>query len=320
MMPASDAPPRLSVVVEFETAGLAVASRVQDNLDELRRQVAALGVPAEIVVSSSALWVGCPADLLNVVLPGASYYALKDWGMRHARGDVVVFLDADCRLAGGYLAALWQAFEADPELWCLTGRTRYAGSSALCRLNTALSFGYLYDPNAATPVPYAALSHNVALRVGHAPQRPFGEWHGRVNGDRYLTDWYGARGRPPRLDPRLLIFHEDPSGSLRLTLERHLREHLKHAGEVDALRLSSAAGRRALRSAWQSLPKRARKLARWGEHAGLGRGDRALASVVLPMYSLLDLLAVTLVIGVPSLRRRWLEYQNGRPCHPSSPS
>src|SRR5207244_2556909 len=49
MSPASDAAPRLSVVLEFETAGLAAASQVHDNLDELRRQVVALGVPAEIV-------------------------------------------------------------------------------------------------------------------------------------------------------------------------------------------------------------------------------------------------------------------------------
>jgi glycosyltransferase involved in cell wall biosynthesis len=305
-----EAPQAMSVVIEMETAELAVEKRVGANIDEVVRQAEGLPCAAEVLVVSGKRWDGAPRRVRVVVAEGESYYALKNTGAAHATGDLVVFLDADCRIASGYLRVVFERFARDASLECLAGRTRYAGDTVASRINTALSFGYLWRERAGERG-YAVLSHNVAVRRSTLGGPPFGPFRGRVRGDLYLTNYYRARHAPPVIVDELLVEHEDCSFSLRLLLERHLREHLKHVEDVKELGLTTPAGRTALRSVRRSIGARWRKLRAYGRDVGVGRGGMCLAGALLPFYFVCDLLAVTATLSFRAVGRRWLGYQNG---------
>jgi glycosyltransferase involved in cell wall biosynthesis len=307
-----DAAPVISVVIEMETAELAAEKRVAANIDEVLRQAEGLPGVAEVLVVRRERWEGAVRGVRVVVAPGQSYYALKNAGAEQAKGDVLVFLDADCRIAPGYLSIVFERFACDPNLECLAGRTRYAGETVASRINTALSFGYLWGAKAGE-CGYAVLSHNVAVRRSTLCGPPFGAFRGRVRGDLQLTNYYRTRHAPPVIADALLVEHEDCSFSPRLLLERHLREHLKHVEDVSELGLTTPAGRTALRSVLRSIGHRWRKLRAYGRHVGVGRGGMCLAGALLPLYLVCDLLAVTATLSFRVLGRRWLAYQNGVP-------
>jgi len=304
--------PLLSVVVEFQTAGLAPEPSILANVDEILRQVAALPAPGgEVWLVSSEEWRERPRGVRNIVAKGSSYYALKNIGAQYASGNVIVFLDADCRIATDYVDVVLRYFASNVWRGCVGGRTRYAGRSAASRVNTALSFGYLWTspPHQRYPL----LAHNVAVRRSTMPVPPFGPFHGRVRGDMHLTNYYRERGEGPDLEPSMLVDHEDCSFSPVLLIERHLREHLKHIDSPGELGLATPSGRAALRSALRSMTRRWHKLHAYGKAVGIGRMGVLFAIVALPSYWLVDCVAVFLTLSVSVLGRRWVAYQNGTP-------
>lgn len=303
--------PLLSVVVECQTAGLATEVSIAENLDEIVRQVAKLPAPGgEVLLVSGEHWRGRSIGVRVIVAKGSSYYALKNIGAHYARGDVIVFLDVDCRIASGYVDAVLRHYASSMSRGCVGGRTRYAGRSAASRVNTALSFGYLWI-NSPPRQGYALLAHNVAVRRSSMPVPPFGPFNGRVRGDLHLTDYYRERGEGPDLEPSMQVDHDDCSFSLVLLIERHLREHLKHIESAEELGIATASGRAALRSALWSMTRRWHKLRDYGQAVGIGRTGMLFAIVALPLYWLMDCVAVFLTVSIPGLGRRWVAYQNG---------
>jgi len=303
-------PPLLSVVVELQTASLTREPMAAANLHEILRQVGELQPPGgEVLLVSSEEWAERPTGVRNIVARGLSYYALKNVGAQHASGDVIVFLDADCRIANEYFGAILQHFAANASHECVGGRTRYAGSSSFSRLNTALSFGYLW--NRPVPLGYALLAHNVAVRRKTMPTPLFGPFHGRVRGDMYLTCHYREQGEGPDIEPGMLVDHEDCSFSPALLMERHLREHLKHISSTDELGIATPAGRAALRSAIGSMTRRWHKVRNYGAAVNMGRTGLLLAIFLLPLYWVMDCVAVFLTLAISGLGRRWIAYQNG---------
>lgn len=304
--------PLVSVVIEHQTAELSTAPHVIRNLREVTAQLAALPAPGgEVILVSAHPVIDPPAGVRCLLYPGQSYYSLKNAGMREARAEIVIFTDADCRLGPGYIQRVLFLFNTRPELHCLAGRSNYDGTGFLARMNTALSFGYLHNPQTHSTKPYGILAHNVAIRADSAPEQPFGPFTGRVAGDTWMTEWYTAQGTPPYLDGELVVFHEDPSFSVVLRMDRQLREVLqtiRHASDLRPWRLGAwiAMGKAVLSPLW-----RARKLVRFGGHLGLGYGSLLLAMPVLLLYGLADVLAVLAMILVPGLGDRWIRYQNG---------
>jgi len=82
----------VSVVIENQTADLSSESHVMRNLEEALRQVKALPAPGGevIMVSGKPFDTAVPEGVRYVVLPGKSYYVLKNAGMGEARGEVVI--------------------------------------------------------------------------------------------------------------------------------------------------------------------------------------------------------------------------------------
>jgi len=303
----------VSVVIENQTADLSSESHVMRNLEEALRQVKALPAPGGevIMVSGKPFDTAVPEGVRCVVLPGKSYYVLKNAGMGEARGEVVIFTDADCRLGEGYVERVIERFRKDDAVSCLAGRSYYDGRGFLCRMNTALSFGYLHDPKANFPAPYGVVAHNVAVRAADAPKAPFGDYLGRVTGDAWLTEWYRARGRGPLLARDLVVYHEDPSYSVTLRMDRQLREVLWSATGLDDLRPWKVSAWRALGKACLSPLWRGRKLVRYGRHVGMNPVSIALSVPMLVLYGVADVAAVLTMMLVPSVGERYLRYQNG---------
>ena len=304
--------PLLSVIVETHTAELSSEPHVRENLQEVVRQVRTLPGPGgEVLLVSDGPIDPVPPGTRLLVSPGLDYYGLKNAGARAAKGEYLVFFDSDCRPSANCVETVLEQFHCHPDAWCLAGASVYDGSSLLARLNTAMSFGYLHDPSAKTPEPYGVLAHNVAVRRGKSPAEPFGPWSGRVRGDAWLTEWFNRAGHPPLLVPAMTIRHEDPSFSLRLRMDRQLREVFGHVRSEKDLRPWTKDGMLAAAKAILSPGWRARKLLRYGHHVGLGVIGKLMGLPLVLFYGLLDCGAAALLFTVPSLRRSYFRYQNG---------
>lgn len=303
--------PLVSVIVETHTAELSSEPHVRDNLMEVVRQVQSLPSPGGEVIIVTDGPVEAPTGTQVLVEPGLEYYGLKNAGAKAASGEFLVFFDSDCRPAPDYLSNVIARFRANPDAWCLAGASLYDGRSLLAQLNSALSFGYLHDREKKTPKPYGILAHNVAIRRSKSPDEPFGPLRGRVRGDAWMTDWFTKQGHPPLLVPELRIYHEDPSFSLLLRMDRQLREVFSHVRSEKDLRLWKRDGAVALSKAVLSPAWRARKLFFYGQNVGLGFFKKLLGIPVVIFYGVLDWIAAVVLFIVPSLRKRYFRYQNG---------
>jgi hypothetical protein len=153
------------------------------------------------------------------------------------------------------------------------------------------------------------LGHNVAYRREVVGRDPFGPFTGRVGGDRYLTEYLRRNGHRIVLVPGMRIRHEDITFSLRGTLERHVREHLLPVpyGRPEqrfslAFTLASLLVRPILRMQRQFRARRP---------LGLRLRHTPIVLAVNAAYAAFDAVAVLVVLAVPTLRRRWLDFLIG---------
>ena len=309
----------LSVVIDLSPTWITGRCDVQARVRAWLAEAARLGpgVRCEVVVASGAgEWPDVEAPpgvtLRRLHCAGTHHYALKNAGVNGARGRIVVSGDGDCRPCEGFLVAVWRAFE-DPNVKAVGGVSAYDGDGLLSRMHTAASMGYLHcgqeglDRN-------MILGHNVAYRREVVGRDPFGPFTGRVGGDRYLTEYLRRNGHRIVLVPGMRIRHEDITFSLRGTLERHVREHLLPVpyGRPEqrfslAFTLASLLVRPILRMQRQFRARRP---------LGLRLRHTPIVLAVNAAYAAFDAVAVLVVLAVPTLRRRWLDFFIGTSAAP----
>lgn len=303
--------PDLTLVLEATTGDITGACDVRRNLDEWLREaetvrprrteilLVAPAAPRALTALASATGV----RLLE--LTGAGYYALKNAGANDARGAIVLFSDLDCRPVPGYALALLDAF-SDPAVGGVAGRSFYDGDGLLTRINSANSFGDLHRGPRVFERGFA-LAHNVAVRRDLYERDPWGPFVGRIGGDSYFTRHVRASGRRLVLEERLLIRHEDLSWQPRGLVERHLRDTFVPL-DYGTLR-QRFSGPFVLACALLLRPAlRMRRVLRAGPRLGLRLVHAPVVLAVEAAYWIFDLALTLIVLGVPRLRRRWLDF------------
>ena len=314
---AKTASPVVSVVLELDTRAVTGHISIDESVSaQLNQQGFEENEVEYIVVGPRAIdtsgWMNKVVAISVPAGDGKGYYEYKNVGALNARGKYIAFWDSDCRPTSDYLAYAVQLLEDSPELSGVGGVTFYDGSTWLTTMNTILSFGYLhrYQVRQELEAKDAILSHNVVIRKDAFPERPFGDYTARMEGDTYLSEYARQQGAPLHIDPHLKIQHEDPTFSLRGLLERHLRDVFCALPEKVPLTQRQLF----LYAFWKALvsPKeRLGILRQYAPYLGWTRRKANAAMPILMLYGVIDACAIAVMLFKPSLLRKWLEYQFG---------
>lgn len=168
------------------------------------------------------------AQIETVVVPGCSIYEAWNLGLDQARGDIVMFLNADDELAGGAVAAIEMAFKREPTADLVAGRAAFADADRPAeeeRVLPALSGAWQIGP-LVTGVPAinaVAFRPSVFARYGRFDGRY------RIAGDRAFLLELALQDAPPMLvttEALLYRYHVHPGS---LTLQRSLAQRLRIA-------------------------------------------------------------------------------------------
>ena len=205
-------PPFVSVVVETSTWTGESDIVLADTLCALAGQTYPRDRFEVIVVlghdrDARTLEMTRPLDGLRVVQMAApaSYYALKREGVRHARGEIVAFVDADNRVAPPWLEEIIRPFAGAREIAAVLGRVRYQ-ESFLSRMWDVLWWSRAYEREG--PIDRLFSANNLAVRrplleadFFHDPGRYRGLW------ERVMSDRLQQAGGRIWLAPRAVLFH-----------------------------------------------------------------------------------------------------------------
>ena len=86
---------------------------------------------------------------------------LKDAALAYCRHDLVAVVEADCLPRPGWLAALYESVEKDPQIDAVSGRTSYGEDTMMKRVMSLLDRGFIERRNRHGQVIHA--SNNGAL-------------------------------------------------------------------------------------------------------------------------------------------------------------
>lgn len=309
----------LTIVIEMDTKE--ITGGIYDyyaSLHEWLKQADALYPRrCELLVSSSYDHLTVEqlsterTPIKNIYTPGANYYGLKNAGANAALGRIVFFSDSDCRPHEGFLVEVLTAFE-DPAVQCAAGRSVYDGVGLLTRINSTTSFGYLHQGD-STLESSCVLSHNVAVRRDSYQRDVFGPFNGRMTGDMYLTNCYRQHSGV-RIVPGMLIYHEDYTFNLRGLLDRHLRDifySLNRLVQNDEPPRFRKIFRKVMRKALKRPIRQLQLLGSWGHALGVYPRHYPIAVLMFSVHAVLNISASLVILLVPSLTRRWLNYEFG---------
>lgn len=314
-VPSQDESPTVSVVIETLTADVSGgATRVGEGA---RAHFAQSGfrdgeIEYVIVGPRESDVSGFGKSARSVAVPKGGYYEYKNAGFQAARGRYVAFWDSDCRPSPDYLELAVSHLDKSPGLLACAGVSSYDGASWLSEMNTILSFGFLHqyrEPESLGASDWMQ-AHNVVVRRDGFHPRPFGDYTARMDGDNFCASYAALRGHPPLVEPRMRIFHEDPSFSISHLLERHLREVFGFVSQKPPLTRARLL-RVAFRSALARIKTRFGRLRKLSPYFGWSPLKIAAAAPVLAFYTLLNLAALAALAAKPSLLDRWLRYQFG---------
>ncbi len=225
------------------------------------RQTARARVAEWIVVSPRAataeeevLLARAPARWIERA--GTRYYALKNEGIREARGRFVALADSDARPAEDWLERALAAFEgSDSSVALVTGRTRYLPGPFSRDMAIAQLPNQADQPHDTTHF----LAHNVLLRAEIVRPLLFAGEAIRLGSDTHLAGRLIESGYRVRYDPSLRVEHNYCRHWMELyrhcvVLGYSYALFQEHVGKPHPNRLLDFAGRmRVLLTRWRKL-------------------------------------------------------------------
>jgi glycosyltransferase involved in cell wall biosynthesis len=215
-------------------------------------------------------------------------YAARQRGAEEARGEILVFTDADCEPPADWLATIDRLFE-DPACMVVTGPSSSADEVPVSSWVQAIDEQRWQALLAMDRVAFCD-TRNLALRREVLAAVPFDPSF-RQAGDIDLGIRLFERGIPIRLEPALRLVHEHPR-SLAAVLRRAFRRGRGLA------RLDRKHGQRA-----RPIGQRPFRIAGWDAKAAVLRwsGRRGFRWVAIPLISvaLLPIMALLAVLSVP---------------------
>jgi len=226
----------ISIVVEWDNAASAAYDPALDVLRALRSQAADLipeGMTFEVLVIFAPETCGearltAIRDALGpaqagwtprlVEAPRLTYYAMKNLGARHARGDALVFLDSDVMPEPGWLARLARLI-ARPGIPVACGSTYLRHDSFSAKL---LALIWLFPaPSAETSIGPArrVFANNLAIRREIFLANPFPDSPGIYRGGcQLLVRRLREKGLVIYQDPQARVCHPVPNRLVRRAL------------------------------------------------------------------------------------------------------
>jgi glycosyltransferase involved in cell wall biosynthesis len=171
----------------------------------------------------------------TVVVPGCTIYEAWNIGLERARGDYIMFLNADDELAEGAVEIVGACFAAHPEVGIVAGRALMIerdGPEASPRLLVAAPGGRLDVEQLALGVP--AINAMAFRRSVFASHGRFDTAY-RVAGDRAFLLRLAMHSPPTAVVPSDAVLYRYYSHSGSLTLKRGLEQRLRIARDHVAL-------------------------------------------------------------------------------------
>ena len=206
----------ISIVIEWENVLLSEMERCCAMLKELGRQLCEFHPSRELSPDQSDIppWVKTPVEvlvaycsehvdgslvnkvlaeslssaddcfmvrLLPASLTDSGYYDLKNFGARHATGDIIVFLDSDVIPEPGWLKALLSGF-ADPAVEVVCGNTYIGADNTLARAFALFWFFPVRAQHVSFEPTQGLYANNLAVRRKTFERFPFPKIEGTSRG------------------------------------------------------------------------------------------------------------------------------------------
>lgn len=170
-----------------------------------------------------------------VLAPGSSIYEAWNIGVQRARGDAVLFLNADDELAPGALAIIEQVLHERPEAEIVAGRAVIEDDDAPSTppvYHVAASGGALSLAQLVSGVP---VINAMAFRPSVLRRHGGIETRYRIAGDRAFLLHLALAAEPPRIAATDAVLYRYHIHSGSLTLKRSLEQRLRVAHDHLAL-------------------------------------------------------------------------------------
>lgn len=225
--------PDISIVIEWENVILADMGRSIDMLEQLRKQIPALGRKVEVIVLFNPEQIEMSLlenEVLRRLEPDANnssfslraeeargkhYYGLKNEGVRLAGGEIVVLLDSDVIPDDGWLANIVKPLYEDEEI-NVVGGNAYVDSRGVYSKAFALSWFYKLRVRENHALVRSNLFHanNVAFRKEIITAHPFPEMPEGVTRKAcvILSKQLEREGIPIWINTAAQVAHPAPNG------------------------------------------------------------------------------------------------------------
>jgi hypothetical protein len=243
--------PPVSIIVEWENALLCDSQRPAAMLRELRRQATEITCrqnsgPFELLIvhdveqfSAEGLTellnqcVGGPDDVIRWRLIPTSesrYYSNKDLGVKHAAGEIVLFLDSDVIPEPGWLERILSVFR-DPSIQIVAGSAFIDPADFLGKVFALTWFFPLRKEDGPVEQVDTFFANNFAMRKSLYDRHPFPELPGYARGSCLLLAAELAKANVAIYQtPGARVAHPAPSGA------KHLIKRAVAQGRDDVLR------------------------------------------------------------------------------------